>query len=435
MSKLILILFASFLVITLFLWACSQTVTPAPDSITTPILASSPVSSTYQSSTTNPVQTSTTPATSTTLASVQTTPSTITPAPSTTLSPTTANPLIFSDVSLTDGSVNVDYKAILQAQSGTQPYTWKIISGTFPPGLTLNSSSGVITGLPTTAGSFLFRINVMDAIGNIGQGNAHININKVDYGNLPLGETGGLCYVNGSFNHIITFKSLYIDITLYDEPSGKDGLRFVLYNSQINNINFNFSLNRDIAKGDIVEKSLSFFKWGTNNLVDVKTAPSGLSYQGTDKNPFVELTVPYNWMVKSYRFKLAYTESDFYGDWYGLWLIDKETGNQEFAGSIRFAPARSNNGISPVFTTTTNLPYKYIQQTPIPTWHVSIDGMYATDQGRGDLNLTSDYSGIDHTDVYYDSANKKIQMVIGPQIKREHLADVLFNGTGFSLFK
>jgi hypothetical protein len=36
--------------------------------------------------------------------------------------------------------------------------TWSIVSGTLPPGLSLNSSSGAITGTPTTAGSYPFTV-------------------------------------------------------------------------------------------------------------------------------------------------------------------------------------------------------------------------------------------------------------------------------------
>ena len=38
--------------------------------------------------------------------------------------------------------------------------TWTVSSGTFPPGLTLNSGSGEITGTPTEAGSFTFYVTV-----------------------------------------------------------------------------------------------------------------------------------------------------------------------------------------------------------------------------------------------------------------------------------
>ena len=51
--------------------------------------------------------------------------------------------------------------ATLVANGGTLPYTWSLAGGTLPTGLTL-SSSGVISGTPTAAGTFSFTVRVTD---------------------------------------------------------------------------------------------------------------------------------------------------------------------------------------------------------------------------------------------------------------------------------
>ena len=55
------------------------------------------------------------------------------------------------------------YSGALSATGGTTPYTWGITSGSLPPGLNLNSSSGAITGTPTTAGTFTFTAQAKDS--------------------------------------------------------------------------------------------------------------------------------------------------------------------------------------------------------------------------------------------------------------------------------
>ena len=50
----------------------------------------------------------------------------------------------------------------LAATSGTPPYTWSVISGSLPPGLTL-STGGAITGTPLLDGTFPFTVQVADS--------------------------------------------------------------------------------------------------------------------------------------------------------------------------------------------------------------------------------------------------------------------------------
>ena len=50
------------------------------------------------------------------------------------------------------GVKNTAYSATLAASGGNPPYTWSIASGTLPAGLTLASSTGVISGTPTATG-------------------------------------------------------------------------------------------------------------------------------------------------------------------------------------------------------------------------------------------------------------------------------------------
>lgn len=71
--------------------------------------------------------------------------------------------LAITITSLPNGTVGTAYSAILQASGGTQPYTWSISSAALPPGLTLNSSAGTLSGTPTATGTTSFTVQVTDS--------------------------------------------------------------------------------------------------------------------------------------------------------------------------------------------------------------------------------------------------------------------------------
>ena len=58
--------------------------------------------------------------------------------------------LSITTTSLASAYVGSPYSATLAASGGTSPYSWSVTAGTLPAGLTLNGSTGAITGTPTT---------------------------------------------------------------------------------------------------------------------------------------------------------------------------------------------------------------------------------------------------------------------------------------------
>jgi Putative Ig domain len=68
--------------------------------------------------------------------------------------------LTITTASLAGGTVGVAYSATLAATGGMTPYTWSLVGGTLPAGLTL-STAGVISGTPTAAGTSNFTVQVV----------------------------------------------------------------------------------------------------------------------------------------------------------------------------------------------------------------------------------------------------------------------------------
>lgn len=71
-------------------------------------------------------------------------------------------PIIVSTSSLPGGTTGNAYSQTLTATGGTMPYTWSIASGALPAGFSLNSTTGAITGIPTTTGDSTFIVRVKD---------------------------------------------------------------------------------------------------------------------------------------------------------------------------------------------------------------------------------------------------------------------------------
>ena len=72
-------------------------------------------------------------------------------------------PLVITSASpLPDGITTVNYSYVLNATGGAQPYFWSLAGGALPGGLSLSSSGGAITGVPTSVGVFNFTVAVTD---------------------------------------------------------------------------------------------------------------------------------------------------------------------------------------------------------------------------------------------------------------------------------
>lgn len=72
-------------------------------------------------------------------------------------------PIEITPSTLSDPVYQVAYGPVnLAASGGTAPYTFSVSAGALPAGITL-SSAGVLSGTPTTSGTFNFTVSVTDA--------------------------------------------------------------------------------------------------------------------------------------------------------------------------------------------------------------------------------------------------------------------------------
>lgn len=129
-----------------------------------------------------------------------------------------------SPATLPTGTVGAPYSQTFSGSGGTGAFTFTIASGTLPPGLTLNATTGILSGSPTAAGSSTFTVAATDAAQNSANRTYTMTVLSavaLTPATLPngtvgmaysqtLGATGG----TGSFTFSVTAGALPAGLTL-----------------------------------------------------------------------------------------------------------------------------------------------------------------------------------------------------------------------------
>src|SRR5260370_9766413 len=80
--------------------------------------------------------------------------------------------------SLPSGSVGTSYSGSVYATGGTSPYQFTVFDGSLPNGLVLNSTTGAVTGTPTSATTSSFKLRAVDSNGIAARLRAQITISS-----------------------------------------------------------------------------------------------------------------------------------------------------------------------------------------------------------------------------------------------------------------
>jgi Tol biopolymer transport system component len=103
------------------------------------------------------------------------------------------------------GVVGNAYTSTLATTGGTAPFTWTLFGGVLPTGLSLNASTGVVTGTPTADGNSTAVFTVMDSTGKTATGSVLFAIHprtgliSIDNGTPPA--PGGLASSSPSISN------------------------------------------------------------------------------------------------------------------------------------------------------------------------------------------------------------------------------------------
>ncbi len=134
------------------------------------------------------------------------------------------------------GAVGEAYSTTFTASGGTPGYSYSISSGTLPDGLSLDSSSGVISGTPSNGGSFEFFITVNDSAWQTASTSYGINIAGLEIAtgalpaaihNAPYTATISAVHGTAPYSFVNVGNDLPVDYSLASDgtlTSTPDGL-------------------------------------------------------------------------------------------------------------------------------------------------------------------------------------------------------------------
>lgn len=115
---------------------------------------------------------------------------------------------VIDPVPLFPATATSPYAASVNAAGGIAPYTWSLVSGTLPDGITLSGQTGAfenLTGTPTLAGSYPFTLQVTDSASNTAKVNLTLVVNPAascllngQYAFLTSGVGGSLMQVRAA---------------------------------------------------------------------------------------------------------------------------------------------------------------------------------------------------------------------------------------------
>ncbi|WP_269539904.1 PKD domain-containing protein [Cerasicoccus fimbriatus] len=132
---------------------------------------------------------------------------------------------------LPEANWDTDYYAALEATGGNPLYTWQVVSGSLPAGLTL-STRGVLSGKPTEIGDFDFTVEATDALGESAQESFSLTVVGLDVQVVEAEASAyvrenSTSYTSRSYEPALHVADGYMGYLRFDLSSVEQNVNFV----------------------------------------------------------------------------------------------------------------------------------------------------------------------------------------------------------------
>ncbi len=202
------------------------------------------------------------------------------------------------------GTVDQSYNAVLSVGGGSSPYHFAVSSGALPPGVSLNPTTGTLSGTPTTAGTYSFEVMVTDSpLRDQGSQTFHMGIgkggSKVQVALTPTSVTlpsnqnyQFTATVSGTSNTAVTWSAAAGSVNasgLYTAPAVTSSTNVIV--TATSNADASKSASATVTVNPVSTQPLA---------ITTTTLP-----QGEQGNPYSQVfaatggTTPYSWSVSA----------------------------------------------------------------------------------------------------------------------------------------
>lgn len=304
-------------------------------------------------------------------------------------------PAIATD-SLPNGEVNIAYNETVSVTSGDAPYTWSIVSGSLPDGLSLDASTGRIQGVPAGDGSSVFTIQVADSDQDADQKEYTLVIDKPE---IAAGGTKSFDAVQDAYIEGASAKNnQYLKI-----ESGRR-VGYLKFNVSGITKNVNSAKLSLKCQGDSGSGTIRFYRGSRNDWTETTLTAAGKPAAGTE---LASLSGSFN-QNTTYEVDVKEMVSGSGDGTYTLVVKMDSGGNDAWFSSKEGSAAPqltiTYDGDSGVVMTAEALTYSRFSSQ-----YGLTGGQLSDDDGDGQPNLLEYATGGDPTDAAVQGVRPKLQ--------------------------